>query len=470
MGAIRTAAAVVLVFVATAASAADCVTAVRTLSTQGSVPNLVAGPSSWSGSSLAVAKTQEGAPGAVWVAVYDEEQQTLVADRQIATDARSLSGMVWTGSEHGLVYTTQDGGIFLQRLTASAEPIGPRVAITPERTVYSGDDVDVIWSAGLQAYVVGRVVSQGGARGLWLTLLESNGTQRSDRQAPIATPSQPSLSLAVTDAGVIGAFLNNASGALVFARAIGDGLISVRTMTERADFIAATAHDGLFVVTHDREFDSGTKREVRWFVADTAQEIVRPDARLIAPGGDDVWPLTLISNGEELALAYIDAPRRSQPIGQEYRLRRFEISGALISDTPFAAGSTAFTRAQSPFRFVWTGTSYAQAAVHSAPDRLNSYLLRYCPLAVEIVSPQRVVRVHTPVIFSAVASGGVPEYLYSWTFPFEIGPKRGPTQERVFERTGTYTVVVEVTDFSGAVVQDTITVEVVRPKVRAVRH
>jgi len=469
MGAIRTAAAGFLVLIAAAASAADCVTAVRTLSTRASVPNLVAGPSSWTGSSLAVARTQEGVPGAVWVAVYDGSLQTLAEDRLVATDARSIVALAWNGSEHGLFYRTVNDALFLQRLSATGDPIGDRAAVTPGRLVYSGDDIDAVWSPALNAWVVGRVVSQGLTKGLWLTLLEKNGAQRSDRQAPVSVPAQPALTLAVTDTGVIGAFFNNAAGSLALARATGEGVIEVRSLAQRADFIAATAHNGLFVVAYDAELDSGAKSEIRWFVVDTAQRIVRADARLVAPRGDDVWPLSLISNGEELALAYIDAPRRSQPIDQSYRLRRFTFNGTVISDTPFAAESAAFTRAQTPFRFAWTGTSYVSAAVHSASDRLNSYLLRYCPLVAEIVSPTRIVRLNTPVIFSAAASGGVPAYQYAWTFPFDLAAQKGPVQERVFDRTGTYTVLLEVTDFAGAVVRDTITVEVVKPKVRAVR-
>jgi hypothetical protein len=417
-----------------------------------------------------VAKTQEGVPGALWLAVYDETLQTVVDDRLIAGDARLVVALLWSGSEHALFYTTFADAMFMQRLTLSGDPIGERIAVTPNKTVYISDDIDVVWSSALNAYAVGRVISQGQSKGFWLTLLERNGVQRSDRPAFVNVATRPALELAVTDSGIVGAFFNNVLGSLVFARADGDGPITVRTMGPSSPFIAVEAHDGLFVVTHAQPFASGTKSEIRWFVVDTSQQIVKADARLVEPGGDDVWPVALVSNGEELALAYVDAPHRGQSIDSNYRLLRFEIDGTVLSDTRFAAEFSAFGRALSSYEFVWSGTSYLTAPVHSAADRLNSYLLRYCPLRAGIVSPLRTIRVGESVLFSGTASGGVPEYQYSWTFPFEIGPKRGQTLARVFERPGTYTVTLDVTDFSGAVTSDTITVNVVRPKARAVRH
>jgi hypothetical protein len=468
MGAIRTAAVGFLILIAAAVSAADCVSEVRLVSTRSSVPNLVAGPSSWSGNSLAVAKTEEGVPGAVWVGVYDESLQTLVEDRPVAGNARLIVALLWNGSEHGLFYTTTSDTMVLQRLSAAGEPIGDPIPVTSGRTVYTSDQLDAVWSSALNAYVTGHSVSQG-SRGLWLTVVERNGAVRSDRLVPVSASPKSALKLAVTDSGIIGAFFNNSIGSLVFARAAAQGGITVRTMTPGAEFIAVTAQDGMFVVTHSAPFESN-RTEVRWFVVDTSQQIVRADATLVTPSGEDAWPLALISNGEELALSYIDAPRGEQGIEKTYRLRRFEMDGTQISDTRFSAEFVAFSRAQSPYPFAWSGTSYLSAAVQAASDRLNSYLLRFCPLRAEIVSPSRTIRVGDLVTFSATASGGVPDYQFSWIFPAEIGPKKGQTLVRTFPRTGTYDVTLEVTDFTGAITRQTITVNVIRPKTRAVRH
>jgi hypothetical protein len=277
--------------------------------------------------------------------------------------------------------------------------------------------------------------------------------------------------MAVTPSGVIGAFFNNGLGSLVFARATGEGPITVRSMTEAGEYTEVTATEGLFFVTRSSP-PGGDTTEIRWFVVDSSQQIVRPDAVLLEPSGDIAWPLSLIAYDEGLALAYLDAPDRTRPNDGSYRLRRFTPSGALISDTLFAAADFALGRAQSTYPIVWTGESFFSAAVQSAPDRLSSYLLRYCPLRTQISLsvPSAVVRVGTPVTFTATTTGGVPEYQYGWIFPGEFLPKPGSSIAWQFDRTGTYDVTLRVTDFNGTVVFETITVTVIRPKTRAVRH
>jgi hypothetical protein len=471
MGAIRKAAAVLLIVIAAAASAEDCVTDARVLSTRQSVPNLVAGPTAWNGSVLAVAKTQEGVSGPAWLAIYDENMNPLTADRQIAADAQSLVTLIWNGTEFGLFYRTLNQGLNLLRLDFGGSPIGPPVAITPGKLVYPGDDIDVVWSSSLNAYAVGRIISQGQSKGFWLTLVERNGAERSDRPATVTTPTRPYLDMAVTASGVIGAFFNNGLGSLVFARATGEGPITVRTMTAAGEYTEATAKDGLFFVTRS-DPPGGDTTKIRWFVVDSSQQIVRPDAVLLEPSGDIAWPLSFIAYDEGLALAYLDAPQRTRVNDGSYRLRRFTANGTVISDTLFAAADFALGRAQSIYPIVWTGQSFYSAAVQSAPDRLSSYLLRYCPLRTQILlsTPTSIVRVGTPVTFTSATTGGVPSYQYGWIFPGEFLPKPGSSIAWTFDRTGTYDVTLRVTDFNGSVVFETITVTVIRPKTRAVRH
>src|SRR5690349_16910345 len=157
MGAIRTTAAAVLMFVGMAASAADCVTGARLLSTRASVPNLVAGPTAWSGTVLAAAKMEENAH-AIWVGIYSDNLDTLVADRRVATDASdstSIIALLWNGSEFGLFYRT-DTTIKLQRLSMLGESIGAPVDVNPNRRPRLGDDVEVAWSGALEGWVVAR--------------------------------------------------------------------------------------------------------------------------------------------------------------------------------------------------------------------------------------------------------------------------------------------------------------------------
>ena len=471
MGAIRGIAAAMLMFVAAVASAQDCVTEGRVLSTRGSSPNLVNGPIAWSGSVLGLAKTQEGLSGALWFATYDGSLNQLTADRLIASDARAIIATAWTGEEFGVIFRTLNQTLKLQRLTSGGEPIGAPVLITPTRTVYVADEIDAVWNNALDAYVVARAISTGRDEGLWFTVLEQDGTQRSDAKAPVNLTQQSELDLTVSDSGVIGAFFINFNGSLAFARAEPGAIISVRSLGLTGTDIEAAAHGNLFVVTRmvPNTFDEGT---IRWFVVDSAAQFVRQDALFISPEGDDVVPLGLISTGDELALTYAAVARRDQPFDHTYRLRRFTIDGTVLSDTDFSASSSSQARAITEFPIVWTGTSYLSAPVRESSDRLNSFLLRYCPLRAEIVSPSRRVFVGQTVTFSAVASGGVPVYTYSWVFPNEIGPKTGQSLDREFNRTGTYTVTLTVTDFAGSQVTREIEIDVVveTRKTRAVRR
>src|ERR1044071_7303631 len=106
MAAIRATAAALMMFLAAAAAAQDCVSDARVIGTRGAVPELVAGPSAWNGTALAVAKTDENAPNAVWVALYSEALEPLVGDRLVVNDAASgdIVAFLWNGFEFNLWY------------------------------------------------------------------------------------------------------------------------------------------------------------------------------------------------------------------------------------------------------------------------------------------------------------------------------------------------------------------------------
>lgn len=472
MGAFRATAAAVLMFIAAAVSAADCSTGVRLVSSRASSPNLVNGPMAWSGSVLAVAKTQEGAPGAAWISFYNENLENIAADRRIATNAREIHGFVWTGTEFALLYRTDAPSLLLQRLTMLGDPIGAPIAVTPGRTVYSSDEIDIVWSGALDAYVVGRVVSQGSDKGLWITVLEENGTQRSDRLVPVLVSPQSQLQITVTNSGIIGAFFVNLNNNLVFARLRETGPADARVISNVAGTnLTVTAHQEQFVVT--RAVEGVDSTDIRWLVVDSSHQIVRADAVLVEATGDSALPLALVSNGTELALSYVDSPEDTGTLDDVYRLRRFTINGTLISDTRFST-DISVGRAVTDWPFVWTGSSYIAAPVRASTDRLNSYLTKYCPLRVDIVGP-RTVTVGSTVTFAPAASGGVAPYEYVWSFSNENRTDRGETMVRTYTQKGTYVATVTVIDDTGATSTSTLTFEVVdavpppKPRRRGVR-
>lgn len=477
MGAIRTtAAAVLMLMIGLAASAADCVTGVRLISTRTSVPNLVAGPVAWSGSVLAVAKTEEAHPNAIWVGIYSDGLETVITDRLIASDASDASSIIallWNGSEFGLFYRTDDR-LLLQRLTMMGEPLGTPVTVNPTRRPRLGDDIEVVWSDALDGWVVARHVGSGTSRGIWVTILELDGSERYDREVPAAPPADPQLALAVSDTGVIGLFhlTTDDETALLFTRLVPGQFPETHTVATAGTHVQVTTAGALFVVT--RLVGEGPTAQIRWFVIDTNDHLVRPDGVLVAGNGGELIPYALIENDGELALTY--AIPADGAILSDLHLRRFTLAGVLISDTPFAGDNVTASRALSTNPPVWTGDAYIVAAVRASGARLDSYLIRYCPLRVGIDAPRFAV-VDQTVTFLADVNGGVPEYEYDWAVTRDPGGSTSGTSiQRTFNRTGTRTVTLTVTDKNGATVTTTIAVEVVDridlpkpPKRRSVR-
>lgn len=473
MGAIRAMVAAVLMLISAAVFAADCVTASRVLSTRASVPNLVAGPSAWSGSVLAVAKTSEASPNEIWLAVYAEGLETLVNDRRIAADANdatSIVALLWNGTEFGLFYRTDDR-IHLQRLTMMGESIGAPVVVNPGRRPQVGDDIEVVWSAALDAWVVARHIGSGTNRGIWITLLEDDGAERDDYEIAAVPPTDPHLALAVTDTGVIGLFyLTEDDNTLVFTRVSPGKFPDSRSVASAGTQTQAVADGDLFVVA--RLVGEGPTAEIRWLVVDTDFHLVRPDDVLVA-GGPRLL-LGLLRNDAELALTY-GIPLSALTAIPDLRLRRFTLAGALISDTLFAGADLIVGRALSTYPPTWTGTSYITEAVREITSRLDSYLVRYCPLRAEITGP-RVVLVGQPVTLTTEVSGGVSDYDYAWTVTRDPGgSKTRPTLQRTFFATGTRVATLVVTDETGATTTESFTlevveeIEVVTKKRRAVR-
>jgi hypothetical protein len=469
MGAIRATAAAVLILFTAVAAIGDCVTTARLISTRQTQPNLVSGPVAWSGSVLGVAKTQEGVATAVWFAVYDEALQMLVPDRLVANDSRDIISLEWTGTEFGLFYRTNNQRLHLQRISMMGEPIGTPIAITPSRTGYAGDEIDVEWSPVLDAYVVARSISQG-QKGLWATFVSRDGTHRTDRKLPVFAAAQANLSLSVTDAGMVGIFFVNSSGGISFARMTETALpVSITVTPAAGNSIETAAQGNRFIVTHS--VANGGKTEIHWLVVDTSHQIVRPDGLLLEGLGDDVWPLALIANDEELALAYIDAEDRDEPFDKMYRLRRFTMDGTTLTDTNFAAADVGVaTRSESVYDFAWTGRSYLQAAFRSSPDRLNSHLLRYCPLRVNVDTDVAYGRPEQPIVFTAVPDGGVPGYSYVWTFDDTVRVFVTQSVARTYEAIGSHTATLTVTDSTGATRTTAHTINVVNVKRRSARH
>lgn len=462
MGPIRAAVAVALILIGASAMAQDCATAARLISSKTSVPNLIAGPAAWAGNALGVVHSQENNDAAIWFGLYAENLATLIEPRLVANDAAddlAIVALQFNGTDFGLFYRT-DEVIHLQRLTVTGDPIGAPIAVNPDRRPRLADQIEVLWSDRIAAYVVARHISTGPNRGIWVTVLEKDGSVRSDGEIPASPPSHPEIAVAVASDGVIGLFhLTADDGTLQYTRIISGRFPQTRTIANASTHVRAAAYNDLFVVT--RLVGEGPSAEIRWFVVSSDDEVVRPDGVLIASNGNTVlFPLGLTATNDELALTY-GVPVSTATLVPDMHLRRFTIAGSTISDTPFAGDDFTAARALSEHAPVWTGTSFLTAAVRETSSRLDSYLVRYCPLRVQIQAPP-VVLINTPVTLSALASGGVPNYDYSWTITRDPGgPRTGQSVQRTFGVIGSRPITVEVTDDTGAKTTATFTIEVV---------
>lgn len=453
--------AVVTTIVALEVARAACVSSVPLLRAASLAPSLTPGPVVWNGSNL-VAVSHEEPSDSIWVTLYTQEGYEVAAPRQIAFS--SLSGPLaaaWNGSEIGVFYKTRTT-LSLQRLTGDGIPVVGPIAIPTKRSLYDGDLVDAAWTEALGGWLLVRRVG-GGSADLYATVISATGTVLRDELLDIG----PRLGhrVAVNEAGIAGVFEYVLDGRLFMARMSADAptrLLPVAPAGE--EFVVAARGDEL-VIVQAREVSGTSSIHLRRI--DDEGNLVATEKKLLEHDGDIV-PLSLVAREDEIALAYLDSPEGFAADPGVYRLRRFRPDGSVIADTLFAAAGTIRRASWSKWPHLWTGSAYLNLVARYFDGRPATYLVRLCPLVVSIEAPA-IVRVGTPVQFTAPADGGIPEYDYAWDF----GDRNFSGQEapvHVYDDAGTFTVNVEVVDAAGTVVSVSMPVRVVEGKRRAARH
>lgn len=471
MGALRTTFTAVLMLAMAAAAEGQCTSEARTISTRRSSPNLVAGPSAWGAGVLAVAKFDRAARR-IFVTTYDHELDQLSGDVLIATNTPDGPlHLLFNGVDFGLFYRTLGTErLMYQRISTTGSAVGAAVPVS-SRTIDITEEIDVAWSDALEAYAIATTYEPRASRDVWITVIDRAGNVLRDLPTNVFTTQDvANLNVAVTSDGVIGVFYRGeVDESILFARVAPNiaGAPVDQIWTRGFDLKVTALGDRFHLLETVENLD---KTEIRWLVLDSAGIVAAPDRLLLQGVGLDVRPLSLISSGSELALAYLDSELGFENDPGDVHLRRFTPAGATVSDTLFAAADPVHRFATPRSDIVWTERAYMTTAVFELGRELDSLLVRLCPLRAAISTERVVVTTRDQVTFTAVTEGGVPGQTFVWDLGDRSPARRGQSVTHRFLRNGTYDVTVTVTDESGETTTATIRVFVVELKKRAVRR
>ncbi|HEV8659954.1 MAG TPA: PKD domain-containing protein [Thermoanaerobaculia bacterium] len=438
--------------------------------TSSGVYNRTSSAVAWSGSILGVTKVDNSNLKALSFATYGGDLTQFSSDRKIADASfAGVNALLWNGSEFGLFYQDRSAQLFLQRISASGEPIGSAVAIAPNHAPSGDREYDVVWDATRQAYVILHSVVTGIDKGMWLTMLNTDGTVRSDELITVLFTAPASPRLAVNASGVI-AVVFRRSGIFNLrvydAAGVGGALQQVMNAKE----VRIASNGTTFAIVGNAPLSAPT--EIDWAVVDDHGTIVAPPKKLFAAHGVEIAPVSLSWNADrgEWALAYLDSRFPFSVVPGDYRLRRFTSSGTLISDSLFSPDTVLTTLATNQ-PFAWTGASYTSAASRTASGTVQpeSYVIRHCPLTASAGTSVRSVAPGGTLTFTAFVDGGTSDQTYAWDFGDGHTDTAKTTTHR-YDRLGDYTVVLRVSDSTGASSSSTVLVHVVNPRRHAVHH
>jgi PKD domain len=451
------------------AAQGDCVSSIDLISARASEPNRVAGPIAWTGTHLAIAKTENAAPRPIWIELRNAEGHVVREVKAIDATTAPAQALLWTGQDLGLFFDPV-GRVRYQRLAADGTPIGGVVELP--HLIFADDEFDYAWDPTRDAHLVLHRVTQGPGVGLWLTAIGRDGSVKFDRLlysflADVALPK-----LAVAANGTIAVFFIHASipGTSMLRVDAQERFLAPVTIAPTTPFELAVAARGNQIGVARQVPTTGGRTEIRWVVVDTNAAVVVSDRLLVSPRGLDVAPVSLVAAPDEWALGYNDSQLGFREHAGEYRLHRFTQTGAQISNTVFTIERVRAT-VLSRHPLVWNGSAYVSTVSQfvSTTQGSDSYLLRHCPLIGLPQADRNIVRLLDTVNFTASASGGLPGYRFEWDFGDNSRSDSGPTIAHRFDRYGTYTVTLTTTDDAGGRSVTTLTVQVVRGKNRAVR-
>ena len=142
------------------------------------------------------------------------------------------------------------------------------------------------WSDALNGWALARAINTGSRRGLWVVILERDGSLRQEQFIGSLPDSIPFIELAVTESGVMGIFNVTADGQVLhFTRAVEGNLFpETKTIASTGQNVQVTAVGERFVLVR-------SVNDIRWMVIDSNGGTVKADALLVPAEGDTLVPL-----------------------------------------------------------------------------------------------------------------------------------------------------------------------------------
>lgn len=457
------------VFSSAAAMRAQCVSQMREASS--GVFNRLATSAAWSGTNLGVAKVDESNSRAISFAVYSEDLTPLTSDQTIAPASFvGVNALLWNGSDFALFYeNAEQKQLVLQRISASGDPLGGPVPIAANHLPATEREYDIVWDPSRQAYIVATTVYTGLDKGLWIVIVNRDGSVRSEQVITLFLTAAASPRVAVNASGLI-AVIFKRSGAYSVQTVDATGTTGIIRGVMPANDARIASNGADFVVVGSGPAGA-TSKEIDWATV-SASGAVSATSKLLTARGAELAPVALLWNAtrSEWALSYLDSLLGFSQLAGDYRLHRFTDSGATISDSTFSPDPLQ-TRLSTRSSFAWTGTSYVTAASRAATNGVTpvSFIIRNCPLTATINALQYV-RASAPVSFTAAIDGAVGDASYSWQFSDNGESRTGSSVTHQYTHTGDYIVTLRVTDSTGATSTTSMVVHVITPKHRSTHH
>lgn len=468
-GRMRIALAVTLIAFAVSAAAADCNSNYILTSQAGIQPNRPAGPVAWNGTSLAVARVIPNTP--ITLSTYDANLNLLTPERIVTTSSYDHSvRFISDGNKFALVFFTPSGTIAFQELGPDGSPLGPERRIAGAHGVFNGQELDATYNAALDLWEILYTVPVGADFGVWLTTFHSKTTgPATDTRLQLFLTTGllalPRIAAAANGNIAISWYRPNNEINSYFVTFYDPSLSVINTTlgptNVSAPLLTSSGSNG-FALVYQAPVSGGT--ELRWERFNVSGGVIGADARLLIGSGIDVLPIALIWNAQlnEWAVVYIDASIGLQTFPGDYRIRRLTLTGGVISDTLFTPDALHST-IDGHYNAVTSGAAYFGSIDRfvSVEQGWDSYVVKHCPLDASLKAENPTPVPRQPFTFSASASGGVAPYTYTWDFGDLTEQRHEQVFKHGYERTGTYTVTLTVTDSLGDKAVRTTTVTVV---------